>query len=164
MLDARSRSDNVEFVGTVEEADHNRQEIYLRTEGGQSQVLTYTDRTRVIVNEEETPASRINRGDVLEVRMHGSADGRTLANSIRVRESGSTGNRTIEGTVERVLSERGIVELRTASGGLTVVYLPPNASERIVEEFARLRPGDFVRLQGVFLGEHRFELTEEGVL
>jgi hypothetical protein len=164
MLDARSRADNIEFTGTVEEADHNRHEIYLRTEGGQSQVLTYTDRTRVIINGEETPVSRLNRGDVIEVRMHGTADGRTLADSIRVRESGSAGNRTIEGTVERVLSDRGVLELRTASGSLTTVYLPQGSSEQTVEEFSRLRPGDFVRFQGVFLGEHQFELTGGGVL
>jgi hypothetical protein len=164
MLDARSRADHIEFIGTLEEADHNRQELYLRTEGGQSQVLTYTDRTRVIINGEETPVSRLNRGDVIEVRMHGTADGRTLADSIRVRESGSAGNRTIEGTVERVLSDRGVLELRTTSGSLTTVYLPKGSSEQTVEEFSRLRPGDFVRFQGVFLGERQFELTGGGVL
>ncbi len=164
MLDARSRPDNIELVGTVEETDHNRQELYLRTEGGQSQVLTYTDRTRVLINGEETPARRLNRGDVLEVRIHGSADGRTLADSIRVREGGSAGNSTVEGIVERVLSERSVIELRTSSGRLTTVYLPQGSSERTVEEFSRLRPGDFVRFQGVFLGEHQFELTGAGVL
>jgi hypothetical protein len=164
MLDARSRADNIEFVGIVEEADHHRQELYLRTEGGQSQVLTYTDRTRVMLNGVETPASRINRGDVVEVRMRGTADGRSLADSIRLRESGSAGNRTIEGRVERVLSDRGVLELRTAPGSLTTVYLPQGSSEQTVEEFSRLRPGDFVRFQGVFLGEHQFELTGGGVL
>lgn len=163
MLDARSR-DNIEFIGTVEESDHSRQELYLRTEGGQSQVLTYTDGTRVVINGEDTSASRINRGDVIEVRMHGIADGRTVADSIRVRKSGSAGISTIEGTVEQVLSDRGVIELRISSGTLTTVYLPQGSSERTVEEFRRLRPGDVVRLQGVFLGEHQFELTGAGVL
>jgi hypothetical protein len=163
MLDARSR-DNIEFIATVEESDHSRQELYLRTEGGQSQVLTYTDHTRVVINGEETPASRLNRGDVVEVRLHGTADGRILADTIRVRESGSFGNTTIEGTIEQVLSDRGVIELRTSSGRLTTVYLPQGSSERAVEEFRRLRPGDFVQLQGVFLGEHQFELTGGGVL
>jgi hypothetical protein len=163
MLDARSR-DNIEFIGTLEESDHSRQELYLRTEGGQSQVLTYTDRTRVVINGKEMPVSRLNRGDVVEVRMHGIGDGRTVADSIRLRESGSLGNTTIEGTVEQVLSDRGVIELRTSSGTLTTVYLPQGSSERTVEEFRRLRPGDFVRLQGVFLGEHQFELTGAGVL
>ena len=81
-----------------------------------------------------------------------------------MRQSGSTGSTTIEGIIERVRDDRGVVELRTASGNVTAVYLPPNASERIVEEFRRLRPGDFVQLQGFFLGEHQFELTGGGVL
>ena len=93
-----------------------------------------------------------------------AADGRTLADSIRVREGGSAGNSTVEGIVERVLSERSVIELRTSSGRLTTVYLPQGSSERTVEEFSRLRPGDFVRFQGVFLGEHQFELTGAGVL
>lgn len=163
MLDSRSR-DRFEFVGTVEDSDHSRQELYLRTEGGQSQVLTYTDRTRVIIHGEENPASHLSRGDLVEVRAHGAVDGRALAESIRVRESGRGGIATVEGTVERVLSDRDAIEVRTASGELTTVYLPQGSPEQMVEEFRRLRPGDFIQLQGIFLGEHRFELRGEGVL
>jgi hypothetical protein len=160
-LDARSRANQIEFIATVEESDHNRQELYLRTEGGQSQIVTYTDRTRVLIDNEETPASRLGRGDIIEVRMHGTVDGRTLADSIRVRESGSVHNDTIEGTIERVLSDRGAIELRISSGKLTTVYFPQRSSERMVEELRQLRAGDFVRFQGVFLGENHFELKEE---
>ena len=39
-----------------------------------------------------------------------------------------TGNTTIEGTVERVLSDRRVIELRTSSGALTTVYLPQRFS------------------------------------
>lgn len=161
-LDARSRADNIELIGTVEDFDHNRQELYLRTEGGQSQIVTYTDRTLVLIDDKETPASRLSHGDVVEVQMHGTADGRALADSIRVRESGSARNTTVEGTVEQVLSDRGAIKLRTSSGKLTTVYLPKSSSERTEKEFRRLRPGDFVRFQGVFLDENQFELT--GVL
>jgi hypothetical protein len=42
------------------------------------------------------------------------------------------------------------------------VYLPQNSPEVVEEEFNQLSSGDFVRLQGTFLGENRFELT--GVL
>ena len=87
-LDARSRRANVEFIGTVEDLDHSRGELYLRTEGGQSQIVTYTNRTRVIVDGEEVSASELGHGDIIEVQMHGTADGRALADSIRVRERG----------------------------------------------------------------------------
>jgi hypothetical protein len=158
-LDARSRRENVEFIGMVEELDHSRRELYLRTQGGQSQIVTYTNRTRVIASGEEIPGSNLGIGDIIEVQMHGTADGRAVADSIRVRERGEVRNTILEGTVERVLSDRGMIELRNFSGVLTTVYLPQNSPEVVEEEFNQLSSGDFVRLQGTFLGENRFELT-----
>jgi hypothetical protein len=156
-LDARSRRENAEFIGTVEEVDHSRGELYLRTQGGQSQVVTYTNRTRVIIDGKETPAGKIERGDIIEVRMHGSADGRAMADSIRVHERGRVGTSAIEGMVERVLSERKVIELRSSAGALITVYLPQNSPDIAQDEFSRLRSGDFVRFQGSFLGGNRFE-------
>ncbi|HEU4637629.1 MAG TPA: hypothetical protein VFS84_02155, partial [Candidatus Binatia bacterium] len=69
------------------------------------------------------------------------------------------GDAIVEGTVERVLSDRRIIELRTSSAASTSVYLPQNSTEITEEEFSQLRSGDFVRFQGIFLGENRFELT-----
>jgi hypothetical protein len=158
VLDARSRRANVEFIGTVEESDHSRGELYLRTEGGQSQIVTYTNRTRVTVDGEEVSASKLGHGDIIEVRMHGTADGRALADSIRVRERGDR-NTTIEGTVERVISDRRVIELRTPSGALTSVYLPQNSPEIVEDEFRQLRAGDSVLFEGITLGENRFEVT-----
>lgn len=157
-LDARSRRENVEFIGRVQELDHSRRELYIRTEGGLSQVVTYTNGTRVGADGKTISASELGRGDIIEVLMHGTADGRAVADSILVRERGDR-NATIEGTVERVLSDRRVIELRTASGALTTVYVPQDSPEAIENEFKQLRSGDFVRLQGIFLGENRFELT-----
>ena len=158
-LDARSRRENAEFIGMVEEVDHSRGELYLRTQRGQSQVVTYTNRTRVIIDGEETPTSEIERGDIIAVQMHGSDDGRAVADSIRVRERGQAGNTTIDGMVERVLSERNVIELRTSAGALITVYLPQNSPNLVQDEFSQVRSGDFVRFQGSFLGENRFEST-----
>ena len=157
-LDTRSGRENVEFIGTIEELDHSRRELYLRTQGGQSQIITYTNRTRIAGEGNEISPSDLGRGDMIEVRMHGTADGRAVADSIRVRERGD-GNSIIEGTVERVLSDRRIIELRTPSGALTSVYLPQNSHEIVEDEFRQLRSGDSVRFEGIFLGENRFELT-----
>jgi hypothetical protein len=159
-LDARSRANDIEFIGTVEDFDHDRQELYLRTEGGQSQIVTYTERTRIHINDKEVTPSRLGHGDSVEVRMHGTNDGRFLADSIRLRESAGVRNSTIEGTIEQVLSDRGVIELRALSGRLIRVYLPQGSSERTAEEFRRLRAGDFVRFQGVFLDGSQFELQE----
>jgi hypothetical protein len=157
-LDTHSRRENVEFVSIIEELDHSRRELYLRSEGGQSQIVTYTNRTRVVVEGKQISPSELGRGDIIEVRMHGTADGRAVADSIRLRERGDR-NTTIEGAVERVLSDRRVIELRTSSGALTSVYLPQNSPEITEQEFSQLRSGDFVRFEGIFLGENRFELT-----
>jgi hypothetical protein len=157
-LDARSRRDKVEFIGTLEELDHSRRELYLRTQGGQSQIVTYTDRTRIALNGEQISASKLGRGDIVEVQMHGTADGRAVADSMRVRERGNVRNTILGGMVERVLSDRRVIELRTPSGALISVYLPQN-SPQAEDEFRQLRSGDVVRFQGIFLSENRFELT-----
>jgi hypothetical protein len=157
-LDTHSRRENVEFISIIEELDHSRRELYLRSEGGQSQIVTYTNRTRVVVEGKEISPSELGRGDIIEVRMHGTADGRAVADSIRLRERGDR-NTTIEGAVERVLSDRRVIELRTSSGALTSVYLPQYSPEITEQEFSQLRSGDFVRFEGIFLGENRFELT-----
>ena len=156
-LDAHSRRENVEFIGTIEELDHSRRELYLRTQEGHSQIVTYTNHTRVVVEGKEISPTELGRGDTIEVRMHGTADGRVVADSISLRERGN-GDAIVEGTVERVLSDRRIIELRTSSS-LTSVYLPQNSTEITEEEFSQLRSGDFVRFQGILLGENRFELT-----
>ena len=156
-LDARSRHGNVEFVGTVEELDHSRRELYLRTEGGQSQIVTYTNRTPIILDGQKISASNLGHGDIIEVRMHGTADGYALADSVRVRERGDRST-TVEGSVERVIIDRRVIELRTSSGTLTSVYVPQHSPEVVEDEFRQLRSGDFVRFQGIFLGENRFEL------
>ena len=158
-LDARSRrANNVEFIGRIEDLDQSRRELYLRTEGEQSQIVTYGNRTLVVFDGKEIKPGELGRGDIVEVRMHGTADGRAWADSIRVRERGDR-NTLIEGTVERVISDRDVIELRTPSGALTSVYLPQNSPEIVEDEFRQLRAGDFVRFQGILLGENRFELT-----
>jgi len=161
-LESRSRTEAIVLVGSVEDVDFSRREIYLRTNERQSQVVSYTDETRVIVDGKEAPASRVRTGDLVEVRLQETSSGRAVAEFIRVRDSGRARNETIEGTVERVLSERGVIELRTASGEMTTVYLPQASSDRTEEQFRRMSVGDFVRLEGIWLGDNRFELT--GVL
>ena len=157
-LDARSRRENVEFIGTIEGLDPSRRELYLRTQGGQSQIVAYTDRTPVVLEGKEISASELRRDDIIVVGMRGTTEGRVVADSIRVHERGESST-AIEGIVERVLSDRRVIELRTPTGALTSVYLPQNSPEIVEDDFKQLRSGDSVRFEGIFLGENRFELT-----
>src|SRR5918993_3198581 len=72
-LDARSRRADVEFIGRIEDLDQSRRELYLRTEGEQSQIVTYSNRTLVVFDGKEIKPGELGRGDIVEVRMHGTA-------------------------------------------------------------------------------------------
>lgn len=156
--EVKSRANGSQLAGTVEELDFERQEIYLRTEGGQTQIVSYGPETRISIDAQEAPASRIRQGDALEVRLRQAPDRRAMAESIRV-QAGSPRRASVEGKVERVLSQRGVLELRTAEGKLMTIYLPPGSAERIQEQFGQIRVGDSVRFQGVFLNGDRFEAS-----
>jgi hypothetical protein len=60
--------------------------------------------------------------------------------------------------VERILPERGFLELRMTNGQLLTVYVPESSSEQTRNRFNRIRAGDMVRLEGERLSEDRLEL------
>jgi hypothetical protein len=51
-----------------------------------------------------------------------------------------------------------VLELRVLSGDLLTIYVPESVSEATRSRFQRIRVGDYVRLEGERLGEHRLEL------
>jgi hypothetical protein len=157
-LESRSGAGTFTVTGVVEGFDFDRQEIYMRTEGGKSQIVSYSDRTQVSVDQRRISPSRIQIGDSIEVWLREDSSGRTMAESIRIGQTHAQ-HTTLEGTVERVLLERDAIELRTPAGELIVVYLRPGSPARTKEEFRRIRAGDFVRFEGAFLSDNRFELN-----
>jgi hypothetical protein len=60
--------------------------------------------------------------------------------------------------VEVVDSRRGTFEMRDRSNRTVVVSLPYGAPRSVGERFNRLREGDYVRIEGRFLNQDRFEL------
>lgn len=65
----------------------------------------------------------------------------------------------IEGTVERLDYDRGVFDVRPRSGGRTVtVTLPYNARGADVDNFRRLRQGDYVRIEGEFVNPDNLQL------
>ena len=59
--------------------------------------------------------------------------------------------------MERVDARRGTFEVRDR-GGLVVVSVVFNAPRSVTDRFNRLREGDFVRIEGRFSNQHRFDL------
>jgi translation initiation factor IF-1 len=86
---------------------------------------------------------------------------RLYANQIALESKAAPGAdaiRIVEGTVERVIPERGFLELRASNGGIVTVYVPESSSNSVRDRFNRLREGDHVRLEGERLSEDRLEL------
>jgi translation initiation factor IF-1 len=97
-----------------------------------------------------------------QVRVDVRAEGRRLyASQVSLEGAGApgaSGFTTVEGTVERILPERGFLELRTLNGDLITVYVPESSSATVRNRFNRIREGDQVRLEGERLSEDRLEL------
>jgi hypothetical protein len=149
------------ITANVNGIDPQLREIYLRTPNNQHFVVNYNNDTRVTDRGREYAISGLRVGD--QVRVDVREEGRRLwANQIRLESAaapGASGIRTVEGTVERVLPERGLLELRLLNGDLMTVYVPESSSAATRSRFDRIREGDHVRLEGERLSENRMELV-----
>ena len=158
-LESRGQPRNV--TATINGVDHGLHEIYLRAGSDQHYVVNYTKDTRVIGDGREYGPTGLRVGDRVRVDLHEGSDKRLYAEEIRVESgaaSGASGIRTVEGTVERVLPERGVLELRMLSGDLLTIYVSPSASDVVRDRFQRIRSGDYVRLEGERLSDDHLEL------
>jgi hypothetical protein len=55
-------------------------------------------------------------------------------------------------------NHRGSFEVRNRQNRLVVVTLPYNTPRAVSDRFNRLRVGDYVRVEGKFINQDRFEL------
>jgi translation initiation factor IF-1 len=156
-----SRGPPERVTATIDGVDHQLQELYL-LDGNQHYVVCYLSGTRVLAQGRDHPAASLRTGDRVEVELREGADRRLYADQIRVVGSGgasaATRTRNIEGTVERVSLDRGMLEVRARNGELLTIYVPESSSAETRERFLRLWVGDYVRLEGESLSENRIEL------
>jgi hypothetical protein len=149
------------ITATVNGIDANLREVYLRTANNQHYVVNYTSETRVTDRTRDYAVSGLRAGDQVRVDLRQGDDRRLYADQIVLERAGTpetSGIRTVEGTVERILKERGFLELRTVSGDLLTIYVPESSSEATKSRFSRIREGDHVRVEGERLSENRMEL------
>lgn len=155
-----------DLLGEVRYVDTRDRQIEIRTEGGRSWNVRYDGRTRVSYRQRDYEVSNLEPGDYVAMRTTEDRDGRLYADLITVRESvqdrGGYGRRgrfdQFEGTVEYIDERRGRFEVRDRRNRLVVVTLPYNAPRSVSDRFNRLRRGDYVRVEGRFVTEERFEL------
>jgi hypothetical protein len=149
------------ITASINGIDQQLREVYLRTAANQHYVVNYTNETRVTDRGREIALGRLRVGD--QVRVDVREEGRRLQASQISLESpagrGTEGIRTVEGTVERIVPERGLLELRVLNGDLIIVYVPESSSSATRSRFDRIREGDQVRLEGERLSDNRMELV-----
>ncbi|MGH7854003.1 MAG: DUF5666 domain-containing protein [Candidatus Binatia bacterium] len=158
-LDARDPPRTI--TATVNGIDAKLEEIYLRAGGNQHYVVNYTKDTRVSDRGRSLPVADLKVGDQVRVDLRENTGRRLYADQIRLESAGASntiGIRTVEGTVERIIPERGFLELRVLNGDLLTVYVPESSSAATKDRFNRIRVGDQVRLEGERLSEDRLEL------
>lgn len=157
--------------GTVLGVDARARQVGLRLSNGQTLVLAYDGQTQVIYQNERYAVTALERGDQVTARVQ--SDGNVYYTDLmRVDRSvssagGGWGNawggaqaQALQGTVRQVDRSNGLFTLDVNNRVRVLVSLPPALSRSDIYRFRRLRPGDFVRLYGVFVTNSRVELQQ----
>jgi len=155
-----------DVVGEVDYVDTRAREIEIRTDSGRMSVVRYDDKTQVVYQQRNYSVASWERGDYIAARTQQDRDGRIYTDSITVRESVQDrgdkrgGNRldSAEGRVEYVDQRRGTFELRDQRNRLIIVSVAFNSPRPVIDQFNRLRNGDYVRIEGRSVSSERFDL------
>ena len=156
-----------ELVAEVEQLDTRYREIHLGPNNSPTRVVGYSTSAVVIYRGREFPVTHLEAGDIVVMQLRQDSRGGFYTEVIRIQESvrdradarPALRQQTLGGAVERVDSQRGTFEIRERFGERVVVALPYNARSSDIDRVQRLRPGDYVRLEGRFLSRDRFELV-----
>jgi ribosomal protein L19 len=154
------------LVGEVRQVDARNREIELRTDAGRNWRIRYDNSTRVTYHQHEYTVTNLEPGDYVAMRTQQDRDGRLYVDQVTVRESvqdrGDRGQKgrldSFEGSVAYIDNRRGSFEVRNRQNRLVVVTLPYNTPRAVSDRFNRLRVGDYVRVEGRFINQDRFEL------
>lgn len=160
------RDSNLNFRGTVKRSDARYSSIMVETADRRQVSFYYDARTRTTFRNRDYRPQDIQSGDYIDVRTRGGGKENPTADVINVisRAQDSAGpNRgdrldRLEGRVESVDTRRGTFEIRGQNNRLVVVNLQYNPPRSVSDRFNRLRDGDYVRLEGRFVNQDRFEL------
>jgi len=158
-----------EISAEIDQIDPARREIRVIADDGRRDVLRY-DFARVTYHDWDYAVADLEAGDriayrtaprdnghVESIRMQEPVQARG-APSVDRREARRPRNDVVEGTVDRIDYNRGIFDVRPASGRTVTVSLPYNARAADVDSFRALRRGDRVRIEGEFVNPDNLQL------
>jgi len=163
--------DQDEIFAEIVRVDTSSREIHLRPEDSRNRVVGYSADARVLYRGREYAITQLERGDKVSMQLKKDTRGNSFTDLIRVQESirerdqsrgdtsrAGTGIQTMDGRVERVDFQRSSFEIRDHSRESVIVSLSDNARRSDVDHFRALRSGDYVRVEGRFTSNDRFEL------
>lgn len=156
--------------GYIAGVDTRRQQIAVQQSDGQTVVLSYDNQTAVVYQNQNYPVTALERGDLVTARVQSTTQGAYYTDLVQVDQSvsssggtggGASGNvQALQGTVRQVDRTNGLFSLDAGTGVTLIVSLPYNVRQTDLNRFRNLRPGDSVRLYGVFLNNTRVELRQ----
>ena len=159
--------------GTIQGVDTRNQQIVLQATNGQQIGLLYDAQTQVTYQNRNYAVTNLERGDQVTARIQQTQNGGYYTDLVQVDQSVSTSNggvygsngsttsgtvQALQGTVRQVDRNNGLFTLDIGNYNVLTVAMPYNPSQNDVSRFQSLRPGDPVRLYGVFLNNSRVEL------
>jgi hypothetical protein len=163
--------DQDEIFAEIVRVDTSSREIHLRPEDSRNRVVGYSADARVLYRGREYAIAQLERGDKVSMQLKKDTRGNSFTDLVRVQESirdrdqsrgdtsrAGTGIQTMDGRVERVDFQRSSFEIRDQSRESVIVSLSDNARRSDVDHFRALRSGDYVRVEGRFTSNDRFEL------
>lgn len=150
----------------IRRVDQGNQTIQITTASGQTGQIRYDQYTRVIYREQEYPVTALEHGDLVVMQLQQNSAGETYVGRIDVEQSvqersgqgGSGQVQLIDGEVGQIDHNQGAFQLRTR-GATVIVTLPYNPPRQTIDRFHRLRQGEYISIEGTYLGQNRVELS-----
>jgi hypothetical protein len=151
---------------TVQRVDTRYQSIQVRTQDGQYADVRFDNQTQVVYNNQRYAVTSLDPGDYVNLRITQTGNNEYYTDYIQVTQpsqstsnggvynggtSGSGQVTRITGTVDRVDYSNGIFRIRDGYGSVTTVYMPYNPRRADSTRFQRLRSGDYVDFDAVYL-------------
>lgn len=158
-------SRNAVMYGEVRSVDARRGRFQIREERGRTHTVRYDNRTRVVYRSRQYPASALQRGDLVQVRVAWDRSGTAWADRVDVRQSAQDRRvatvrvQRLDGRVGGVDTRRGYFVLEQSRSRAVVVHVPRRLSSSDARRFERLRRGDRVRVDVRPAGRSEVELV-----
>lgn len=162
LRDAGGYSNDVS--GEVQFVDTRRQEIEVRSGWGRNERVRYDGRTEVVYQNRRYRVRDLERGDRVYIRLDDRSGRDAYARTIHVEESRSARNddryrvERVEGMIRYVGDREGAFQIETRRDGLITVYLGDNPRRADRDRFRKLRRGDRVSVEGVYVSDRRMVL------